>query len=277
MKRIGMVLVALGIWTLPTVNRATAQSFLQRLAQPQALPEPLPESLGTTTGASDRPVLGVQVAPVTLASARQFGLPIRQGALITHIELGSPAHRVGLPLGGAIVAMNGKRIDSPKDLVAFMRSATPEQSVELTYYQRNRLFRKTLRLTKGTGPPPGNLATPPAGRLDTLPPPVPPESSLEGQLGGGGQRPFLGRIGRALDQIVPADRQPAAYVPPTGPTPEVTALRKQVQLLQSQVEELRSRLAALESRLAPPPKEKSTSPTGNAVQAPQAAPRRPSD
>ena len=51
-----------------------------------------------------RVTLGISVAPVSQQAVLQYGLVVRSGALITMIVPGSPADRVGLPIGGVIAA-----------------------------------------------------------------------------------------------------------------------------------------------------------------------------
>ena len=57
-----------------------------------------------------RPSLGISVVDVTDLTRRRFAVTVNTGAVITQIRAGSPAARAGLPLGGVIVSVNGKRI-----------------------------------------------------------------------------------------------------------------------------------------------------------------------
>jgi len=225
----------------------TAQPPAGESVAPQPLPEPLPEPLPTREADPGSALLGVRLAPVTAAAVRQYRLAVRRGALITQIEVGSPADQVGLPLGAAIVAVNGQRVDAPGDLVRFIQAARPEQQVELTYYRQDRMFRKSIRLGRsGTSAHRPNRSGAPAA----LPPAALPGASLEQQLGGRGVRPLLGRLGRAIDQIVTSEGTPTSAANPLRvPDQEVVALRKQVQLLQIQVEQLSRQVAELEKRL----------------------------
>ena len=73
--------------------------------------------------------------------------------------------------------------------------------------------------------------------------------SLEQQLGGGGQRPVLGRVGQLLDGLV----APASGTTPLAPQvpigDETIILREQVSLLQQELAALRARLSAVEKQL----------------------------
>lgn len=257
------------------VQVGSAQTLLQRFAdqleqnlsrqpvtepaeQPQestareALPPPRSSATASSSG---RASLGIRVAPVTEETARSHQLVVRRGAFVSAIEQGSPAERAGLPLGAVIVAFDGRRIDSPDDLVEFVRLARPGQEVELTFYARDRLSRKRVQLAAADAP--DLLVEPNQPRL--VPSPAPRSTgsaprSLEEQLGGRSSRPLLGRIGRALDSVV----APAGAVEPVDPDvvdradpeSEITNLRQQVSDLQKQVEQMRKSIEKLEKRLA---------------------------
>ena len=77
---------------------------------------------------------------------RQRRLPVRSGAVITAIVQGSPADQAGLPLGAVIVALDGRRIDSPSNLTAAIRTAPTDREIELSYYEGDRLSRKRIHL-----------------------------------------------------------------------------------------------------------------------------------
>lgn len=199
--------------------------------------------------------LGIRVSPVTDELMQVHQLVVRRGAVITAIERGSPADQAGLPLGGVIVAFDGRRIDSPNDLVQAVRTSRPGQDVELTYYQRDRLARKSVHLLPAqspdlappldpqqSGPATGSRSAAPAG------------PSLEQQLGAGGSRPILGRIGRAIDSVV----TPAQALDPSEPTvvnriepnSEIALLREQVNQLQKQIDAMQKQIESLEKKLA---------------------------
>ncbi len=170
--------------------------------------EPLPE---VVAGPAQ---LGVRAEPVTAELQRLYGLSIRRGAIIVSIVQGSPADRYGLPLGAAIVAVDGQRVDSPEDLAAIVAAAEPGDFVELSYYQREQAFRKKVRLV-------------PAGVVEA---PVPEPAN---------DRPLLRRLEKAIDSVVIQPNNPAAAVDST----------QQIQALQSQVEALQARIDQLERRL----------------------------
>lgn len=258
-------------------DQAAAQTLLQRLTeqftpppaqQPAQLPPPPGESLPAPQGAlpppgTSRPPLGIRVGPVTDDLIRDQQLIVRHGAVITAIEKGSAADRAGLPLGAVIVAVNGKVVNSPNDLVSSVQAARAGQDLELTYYDRNKLARKKVHLAAASGPEVVAIPNEPRRVLTPVPPstPVPgqptplPGANLERDLGGDGARPLLGRLGRVIDNFAApaqavAPAQPA--IPGTRPDlgSEVFELRQQLAELTKQVESLRKQVASLEQKMS---------------------------
>ena len=143
------------------------------LAPPEAVPAtPLP----VPSRASARATLGVQLLPLTTAGD-PYRSPVAEGALIGSILSGSPADRAGLPLGGVIVAIDGRKVGSPADAVRIIHSATPEQQVEVKYYDGNRLFRKKIQLAPATVAEPW---LPPQDLLEAPTLPMPPQIRSDG-------------------------------------------------------------------------------------------------
>lgn len=187
--------------------------------------EPLPGAEQIDIGPAQ---LGVRADPVTPDLQRRYGLTIRRGAVIQSIVSGSPADRYGLPLGGAIVAVDGARVDTPEDLAALIGSARPGDTVEISYYQREQAFRKKVRLVPVVNVAPGVAPAP------------------------GNDRPFLRKLERALDSAIAPERPLPANI-----SDHVQALQAQVDQLQAHVDELERRLRAIEGpakgATTPPP------------------------
>jgi predicted metalloprotease with PDZ domain len=209
------------------------------LDSPDARPGVLPPPRTTTAddAAGGRVTLGVRATPVTDETRRRFGLTVRSGALVEEITAGSSADRYGIPLGAVIVALDGRRIDSPADLVDAVGRLRPLQEVEVTYFQADKQHRKTLRM-------PADAADEERSPLiaERVPPTSDPPMRL---LPGGGDRPALRKLEGVIDR----------FVRPSGPIAEdnsmdVPALRRQVELLQNQVDQLQRRVSELESRIA---------------------------
>jgi membrane-associated protease RseP (regulator of RpoE activity) len=172
--------------------------------------------------------LGVTVAPVTDEARHLYRLSVRNGALIGSIYPGSAADQAGLPLGGVIVAAEGRRIDTPEDLIELIRSRKPGDDVILSYYQGGTLYRKTVRL----GVAEGQIVVP----GDTPP--------------GLGDRPVLRRLEKALDGLTrPAPGSPVA--PLISSHEEIATLRAELETLRTQMQSLEARIKTLEQAAKP--------------------------
>jgi serine protease Do len=60
--------------------------------------------------------LGVAMQDVTPELARSFGLPNEEGALISDIYRGGPAHRAGIRRGDVVVGFNGQPVKNSREL-----------------------------------------------------------------------------------------------------------------------------------------------------------------
>ncbi len=75
-----------------------------------------------------------------------YDLPSSQGALVSEVVVGSPAHAAGIPLDAAIVEANGQAVLSPDALAKLVAAHTPGKDLVLAYYSRGQLMRKVLKL-----------------------------------------------------------------------------------------------------------------------------------
>ncbi|HWQ14964.1 MAG TPA: trypsin-like peptidase domain-containing protein [Roseiflexaceae bacterium] len=91
------------------------------------------------TGRYDHPWMGIGMRDVDPLMARRFGLPVRQGVLITEVQPGSPADQAGLrggdrseeyagvplTLGGDIItAVNGEPVLDGNQLISYLELET---------------------------------------------------------------------------------------------------------------------------------------------------------
>ena len=60
--------------------------------------------------------LGVAMQDVTAELARSFGLPNDDGALISDLYRGGPAHRAGVRRGDVVVGFNGRVVKNSREL-----------------------------------------------------------------------------------------------------------------------------------------------------------------
>jgi S1-C subfamily serine protease len=212
---------------------------------PGAATSPLEAELQGNLRRPTKPSLGVTVTDVTDAARQRYGLNVTRGALVTSVRSGSPADQAGVPLGAVIVALAGNRIDSPADLARAAGELRPDEDVELTFYQGDRLSRKTLEMGAALAVSPPDLPAPlgPAASAPGAPatggaPPAAREPAL--RLG---DRPLLGRIERAISGIAQAEAGG-----PTSPGNEVERLRQEVDALRRHVLRLEQRLNELEQQ-----------------------------
>jgi len=169
--------------------------------------------------------------PLTEEARTAYRVTTRRGALITSVRPGSPADRAGLPIGGVVVSIDTRRIDSADDLVAAIRGARAGQEIELTYYEGERLGRKTVKLA------PTAVGTVPA---------APPREGALGYgtgPGTGNDRPLLSRVERIVDGMSQPRGLSTVYDPAV-----MAALQGRMMELSQQVQKLEERLKAIESK-----------------------------
>jgi serine protease Do len=80
--------------------------------------------------------LGVSVQEVNQALADSFKLSSPEGALISSVEKGGPAHKAGLEPGDVIRKMNGQAVVSSGDLPAVIGLATPGDKVQFEIWRK---------------------------------------------------------------------------------------------------------------------------------------------
>lgn len=82
--------------------------------------------------------LGVQIQPISADIAESLGLDSESGALVTEPQPDSPALRAGIRPGDAIIAVDGKAIESPRDLARVIAAYEPRSEVTVTLWRDNR-------------------------------------------------------------------------------------------------------------------------------------------
>ncbi|MGE5368574.1 MAG: Do family serine endopeptidase [Chloroflexota bacterium] len=94
--------------------------------------------------------IGVKIQPVTQDIAESLGLKSTKGALIAQPQKGAPAEAAGLKAGDVIVAVNGDKIETPRDLARRIAAMGPSKTVDLTYIRNG--SEKSAKLTLGKLP-----------------------------------------------------------------------------------------------------------------------------
>jgi len=199
-------------------KKAAPSEIIPPLVKPPATQAPLIQKKVANSGT---PMLGIRAIGIDPAVRARLALPVRQGAIITAIYPNTPAAKIGLPIGGVIVAISGTKIDSPDDIIRFLKSAKVGQKIDITYYNRGQLSKKNVLLERVA-----------RNSTQTTPPLVSPP--LTGPVGNPRtvQRPLLNKLEGLLDKQAENER-----------------LSKRVSDLERDLAALRKRLADLEKRL----------------------------
>jgi len=85
-------------------------------------------------GQVSRGWLGVEIQPVTKDIAESLGLSDHTGALVSEAQEG-PAKTAGVKTGDIITAVNGKNVDSPKELARVIGEMSPDKNVTLSVWR----------------------------------------------------------------------------------------------------------------------------------------------
>ncbi len=101
-------------------------------------------------GSVTRGWLGVMIQPVGEDIAASVGLKTAAGAMVTEPQADSPAVSAGIASGDVIVAVNGRKVESPKELARLIAGFAPGTRVDLTIWRDG--VEKRLGVTLGTLP-----------------------------------------------------------------------------------------------------------------------------
>ncbi|HEY6148575.1 MAG TPA: Do family serine endopeptidase, partial [Thermoanaerobaculia bacterium] len=97
------------------------------------------------SGKVQRGMLGVRIGPVDQDIEKAFKLPSMDGAFVESVDSGKPAERAGVRPGDAIVQVDNVPVREPRDLINYVSSRPPGQSVRLTVVRNGQ--RQTLTAT----------------------------------------------------------------------------------------------------------------------------------
>jgi S1-C subfamily serine protease len=116
--------------------------------------------------------LGVELEEVDKGEAARLKLSEERGALVRHVEEGSPAAKAGLQKDDVILEFQGERVRSASQLARLVRETPPGRTVEVSVSRGGAMQR--LSATLGEGGP----ARVHVGDFDMPVPPMPPEPAL---------------------------------------------------------------------------------------------------
>ena len=97
-----------------------------------------------TKGKVSRGQLGVHIQELSQELARSFGRPNAEGALIVNIEPNSAAAKAGVQVGDIVLAFDGHKVESSKDLPMLVGAKAPGSKAKLTLWRKGE--EKTLEV-----------------------------------------------------------------------------------------------------------------------------------
>jgi serine protease Do len=97
-------------------------------------------------GSIERGWLGVQIQPVTKDIAESLGLAKTEGALVADPQADGPAKAAGIVAGDVITAVDGKTVESPRELARLIANLAPGTSTEITVWRNNAAKTLTVKL-----------------------------------------------------------------------------------------------------------------------------------
>ena len=100
------------------------------------------------SGSVTRGWIGVEVQEITQELAESFGLPEPSGALIAGVQRGSPADAGGIKPGDILLAVNGKTIKDPQEMLEQIARQKPGESVPFKLRRQQALLETTVRIGK---------------------------------------------------------------------------------------------------------------------------------
>jgi S1-C subfamily serine protease len=101
-----------------------------------------------------RAYLGVVMGDLNPTIAKQLGVPVDQGAVVTDVTSGSPADKANLKSGDSttgkgadvIVAIDGKKVTGAEDVVQAVAQKSPGDSVTVEFYRGKAKHTETVKL-----------------------------------------------------------------------------------------------------------------------------------
>lgn len=130
------------------INSATGAAKLRTQGISFAVPVNMARRIGeelVAKGTFKRGSLGFWTQDINFMMAKEKGLPINRGAVITHVVPGSPAAKAGLSVGDVVAEIEGLPVRGASDYVARVASTPIGKTLALTLYSGTK--RKDVKLT----------------------------------------------------------------------------------------------------------------------------------
>jgi serine protease Do len=97
-------------------------------------------------GSVARGWIGVQIQGVTKDIADSLGAKDAHGALVSDLQSGSPAGAAGIRSGDIITAVNGERVEGPRELARKIAGFGPDKQIDLTFLRDGREQHANVKL-----------------------------------------------------------------------------------------------------------------------------------
>jgi serine protease Do len=114
-------------------------------AIPSSLAEPVVGQL-KANGRVERGLLGVQIQPVSSELAQSMSLNNEKGALVAEVTPDSPALAAGIKSGDVIKSVDGKDIESIRDLTRMISAVKPGTSVKIGVWRDGKDMTVTAKI-----------------------------------------------------------------------------------------------------------------------------------
>ena len=119
-------------------------------AIPSSLAQPVIAQL-KATGHVERALLGVEIQPVSSEIAESLGLGSEKGALVAQVQPDSPALAAGIKSGDVIKSVDGKEVDSIRDVTRMISSEKPGSDVKIGLWRDGKDMTVTAKVVDQKG------------------------------------------------------------------------------------------------------------------------------
>ncbi len=97
-------------------------------------------------GRVSRGYLGIGINNLSYAQAQAWGLQSTDGALVQSVEDGTPAAQAGIQHGDVILAVDGRKIKTTRDLIGYVSNKGPDATVTLDVWRDGKTVQREVRL-----------------------------------------------------------------------------------------------------------------------------------
>jgi serine protease Do len=146
-------------------------------------------------GAVTRAWLGIGIQELTAELGKALNLPVTEGAIVTSVNEGSPAAKAGLKPDDVIVAIDGQKISSDRELTRTVGFKRPNAVATLDLFRGGK--KQQVKVTLGTRPDLEGVAVRPARQEDE-------------------EQSSKARVGVSLSNLDPRTAERAGFTGPKG-------------------------------------------------------------